>query len=135
MTGSITSAFGEPDDLETALSQECGFSLLITGRGWFRARLTQVALHRMWLLACQEHLPRIAFITVPGDKVLITFGFDDRPAPTWGGVRMGPGQFMSFGPGQGVHAWTERPVHWKALFVPVRQLTEYGRVLTGRTFT
>ena len=39
--------------------------LLVTGRGQFRARLTQVALERLRLAAVEEGQSRIAFIAVP----------------------------------------------------------------------
>jgi hypothetical protein len=54
MSGSITSAFGEPEDFEAALRLEGCVGLLITGRGDFRAQLTQVTLHRLRLLATAE---------------------------------------------------------------------------------
>jgi hypothetical protein len=37
----------------------------------FRARLTQVALHSLRLSATDEHLPRIAFVAVPADTILV----------------------------------------------------------------
>jgi len=51
MPGSVTSVFSEPGDFEAALREEGGLGLLVTGRGQFRARLTQVKLHRMRLSA------------------------------------------------------------------------------------
>jgi hypothetical protein len=47
MPGSITSVFSEPGDFEAALRQEGSLGLLVTGRGQFRARLTQVMLPRL----------------------------------------------------------------------------------------
>jgi hypothetical protein len=47
MPGSVTSMFSEPDEFETALRKEGALGLLVTGRGQFRARLTQIALHRL----------------------------------------------------------------------------------------
>ena len=45
MPGSVMSVFSEPDDFEAALGEEGCLGLLITGRGLFQARLTQIALH------------------------------------------------------------------------------------------
>ena len=60
MPGSVTSVFSEPDDFEAALRKEGARGLLVTGRGQFRARLTQITLHRLRLLHGEEQLSRIA---------------------------------------------------------------------------
>src|SRR5208282_1721177 len=67
MPGSVTSVFSEPEDFQTALREDGMLGMLIIGRGRFQARLTQITLHRLRLLAAEEHLSRIAFVTVPGD--------------------------------------------------------------------
>ena len=51
---------------EAALSAEGAAGMLFTGRGQFRARLTQVDLEWFWLAAAEEAQSRIAFIAVPG---------------------------------------------------------------------
>jgi hypothetical protein len=73
MPGSVTSVFGEPSDFEAALREEGGLGLLITGRGQFRARLTQVKLHRLRLSAAEEQLSRIAFVAVPSDLIMFRY--------------------------------------------------------------
>jgi hypothetical protein len=49
---------------------------LATGRGRFRARMTQLALESIRLAAVEEVLPRIAFIAVPA-------GMGRRHVPDW----------------------------------------------------
>jgi hypothetical protein len=71
MPGSVTSVFGEPEDFQAALREEGVLGMLITGRGRFRARLTQITLHRLRLSAAEEHLPWIVFVAVPADAVLV----------------------------------------------------------------
>ena len=56
---------GEAEDFQAALSADGVAGLLVTGRGQFRARLTQVALERLRLAAVEEGQSRIAFIAVP----------------------------------------------------------------------
>ena len=65
MPGSRASVFGEAKDFQAALSADGVAGLLVTGRGQFRARLTQVALERLRLAAVEEGQSRIAFIAVP----------------------------------------------------------------------
>jgi hypothetical protein len=57
MPASVTSVFGEPDNFEAALRADGVSTLLVTARGQFRARLTQITLQHMHLLAGVEGLP------------------------------------------------------------------------------
>ncbi|MGA7264023.1 MAG: helix-turn-helix transcriptional regulator [Stellaceae bacterium] len=134
MPGSVTSVFSEPGDFEAALREEGGLGLLITGRGQFRARLTQVKLHRLCLSAAEEQLSRIAFVAVPADLILVSLPIDGRPAPIWGGVGMPAGEIMTLGPGQRIHARTDGPSHSGSIWLPVQDLVRYGRALIGAAF-
>jgi hypothetical protein len=105
--GSVTSVFGEPDDFQAALREDGVLGMLITGRGRFRARLTQITLHRLRLLAAEEHLPRIAFVAVPADAVLVLMPIGSGASPIWGGIAMRAGGVITLGPDQLVHARTD----------------------------
>jgi AraC family ethanolamine operon transcriptional activator len=134
MPGSVTSVFSEPADFEAALREEGGVGLLVTRRGEFRARLTQVALHRLRLSATEEQLPRIVLVAVPADMILVSLPMGDRPAPIWAGIGMRAGEFLTIGPGESVHARTGGPSRWGAIWCPVEVLARYGRALIGATF-
>src|SRR5271170_2521240 len=134
MPGSVTSVFSEPEDFEVALRGEGGLGLLVTAPGQFRARLTQVALHRLRLSAGEEHLPRIALVAVPADMVLVSLPRGSGPAPIWGGIRIGTGEIMTLGAGQRLHARTEGPCRWGSIRLPEAELVRYGSALTGAIF-
>jgi AraC-like DNA-binding protein len=134
MPGTITSAFSEPEDFEAALSLEGCVALLITGRGEFRAQLTQVTLHRLRLSATTEQLSRIAFIAVPTDMVKVGFPIRNRSVPVRGGIGIRPGDIMTLGPGEHVHERTYGPRRWGAVWIPVQELVRYGSALTGVPF-
>ena len=86
MPRTFTSVFSEPDDFRIALSEEGVGGFLVTGRGQFRARLTQIMLHRLRLSVGNEELPRVVFITVPAGMVLVLWPIGGRALPVWGGV-------------------------------------------------
>jgi AraC-like DNA-binding protein len=134
MPGSVTSVFSEPGDFEAALREEGSLGLLITGRGQFRAQLTQIKLHRLRLSAAEEQLSRIAFVAVPADLILVSLPIGGRPAPIWGGITMRAGEIMTLGPGQRLHARTDGPSRWGSIWLPAQDLVRYGRALTGATF-
>jgi hypothetical protein len=54
MPGSVVSLFSERDEFQAALRGDGVLSLLVTDRGQFRARLTQVPLHHLRLSAGDE---------------------------------------------------------------------------------
>jgi AraC-like DNA-binding protein len=134
MPGSVASAFSEAEEFETALRQEGCLGLLVTGGGALRARLTQVALHRLKLSAGEEQLARIAFMAVPAGNILVTFAIGRAPAPIWAGMEMRANEIITFGPGELLHVRTGGPALWGTLRIPEREWLEYGSALTGSRF-
>jgi hypothetical protein len=131
MPGSRASVFGEAEDFEAALSADGVAGLVVTGRGQFRARLTQVELDQLRLMAAEEAQPRIAFVTVPAGTILVSFPVEEGSPPVWGGFEVRPGEMITFGPGQRLHARTLGASRWGAIQLPGQQLARYGRALSG----
>lgn len=134
MPGSRASVFGEAEDFQAALSADGVAGLLVTGHGQFRARLTQVRLDRLRLTAVEEAQPRIAFVTVPSDMIMVSFPIDEGPSPVWGGIEARTGGMITFGRDQRLHSRTLGPSRWGAIQVPDQQLARYGRALSGAGF-
>jgi len=134
MPGSVTSVFGEPEDFEAALYGDGVLNLLVTGHGRFRSRLTQVTLHHLRLSAGDEYLPRIAFIAVPEDTVVISVPIGSGPWPVWGGMEMQASEIITLGPGQRVYARTDRPCRWGVIRLPDEDLSQYSRAVRGTDF-
>lgn len=134
MPGSVTSVFSEPEDFEAALREDGVVSMLITGPGRFRARLTRVTLHRLRLLAAEEHLPRIAFVAVPADAILVLLPTSSGSSPIWCGIGVRADEIITLGPDQRVHARTDGPSRWGTIRLPARELARYGRALSGSGF-
>src|SRR5271168_2091190 len=134
MPGSVTSVFSEAEDFEAALREEGCLGLLVTGSGAFRARLTQIALHRLWLSAAEEYLPRIALVAVPADMVLVVLPYGNGPPPIWGRIRMRASDIMTLGAGQRLHTRTDGPCRWGSIWLPAPELVRYGSALTGAVF-
>src|SRR5215469_1124391 len=104
---SVASVFSDPEDFQAALSKDGVLSLLVTGSGRFRARLTQIALNEMGLAAGEEQVSRVAFVVVPSDTVLVWLPVGDRSAAIWGGVAVRVGEMITLGPSQRIHARTD----------------------------
>jgi len=131
LPGSVISLFSDLDEFQAALREDGLLNLLVTGSGQFRARLTQVTLHRMRLSAGDEYLSRIAFVAVPADMLLVTLPLGDRPAPVWDGVEMRVGEMVTFGPAERLHARSDGPCQWGAIQLPVDDFVQYGGAIRG----
>jgi AraC-like DNA-binding protein len=131
MPSSVTSVFGEPEDFEAALRADGVLSLLVTGHGRFRARLTELTLHHLCLSAGDEYLPRIAFIAIPADTVLVSLPIGSGPWPIWGGMEMQASEIITLGPDQKIYARTGGPCRWAVIRSPAEDLAQYGRALSG----
>lgn len=134
MPGSVTSVFSDAEDFEAALREEGCLGLLVTGHGAFRARLTQVALHRLRLSAAAEYLPRIALVAAPADMILVVLPYGDGPPPIWGGISMRTSDIMALGAGQRLLTRTDGPSRWGSIRLPAAELVRYGSALTGAIF-
>jgi hypothetical protein len=117
MPGSATSVFSEPEGFEAALRAEGCLGMLVTGRGQFRARLTQVSLHRLRLSATDETLARIAVVAVPADTLLVSLPRGTESAMISGGIRIGAGEIMTLGAGQRLHARTDGRCRWGLIWL------------------
>src|SRR5215467_15141388 len=122
MPGSVASVFGNPANFQEALSKDGILSLVIIGRGRFRARLTQVVLNDMRLAAGEEELSRIAFVAVPANTVLVLLPTGDRPAAIWSGMELRVGEMITIGPDQRMHARTAGSCAWGSIQLPAAEL-------------
>ena len=132
MPSGATAVFGEPDEFQAALRQDGVANLLVVSSGQFCARLTKVTLHGWHLSACNEQLPRIAFVKVPADTVVVAFSISDqRRAPSWGGVQTRADEIITLSSGEQIHARTEGRCSWGLIRLPREDLAQYARELSG----
>jgi AraC-like DNA-binding protein len=134
MPESVTAAFSEPEDFETALRSEGFQSLLITTRDRFRARFTRVSLNQITLSAAEERLSRIGFVAVPTNTLLVLFATGIGPAPICGGIGLRSGELLTAFPGEHFHARVGGTAQWGTIRLPVNHLLKYGAALTGAVF-
>jgi len=131
MRRSVTSAFSEPDDFETAMHAEGCVSFVTTASGQFRARVTQVALNGMRLLDVHESVARIAFIKVPDDVILVALSRSRWPDWFWNGQEVHGGELATLGPGGTAHVRTGGTIHWSAVWLKSDEFDRLSRALIG----
>jgi hypothetical protein len=129
MPGSTLPAFGEPNDYQAALRGESGFDLVVTGRGKFQAQLTRIVLSRIHLLAGEEHLSRIAYISPRPHWVRVLLPVRGGAALFWDGIACNAEEIVTHNDGQRLHERTEGPSRWRAIYLSKNEL-EHARTST-----
>ena len=131
MPSSSTSTFSEPDEFEAALCRQTDVDLLVTDQGRFRARLTQVALHRTPSgggrrdgLAYRVHIHA-------ANLTLLWWALDRHGSQIWCGTPSLPGEMMTLGPGARAHARTRGACRWAGLWISAADLGRHWQALTG----
>jgi AraC-like DNA-binding protein len=130
MPGSGTSIFNDPDDYQASL-RWAQMELLVNS-GDFKARLTWAELHCLRLLRGEEHLPRIAYVSLVPTLTFVTFPSAADPPPVWGGVEVDTGKIMFHSRGERLHQWMRGPGLWNLIALPANDLRDYGRTLSGK---
>jgi hypothetical protein len=87
MPGCGTRTFAQPEHYEAALRQGLT-EIIITPCGKFQARLTWVELHNMQLLRCEEEFPRIGYLSIDRQLIVVALSISSSPFPVWGGIEL-----------------------------------------------
>lgn len=132
MHGSVTSTVSDPDEYYTALPADGSIRMLFTASGRFRGRSTEVRMGHVHLVSYEESLPRIAFVEVPPDRLLVGLSVTYTDPPTWSGTPVTDKELIALGPGKCAHMRSEAPCRWGAIWLPVPVFAYYGRALTGK---
>jgi AraC-like DNA-binding protein len=130
MPSSSTTTFSEPDDYEATLCRHADVDLLVTEQGRFRARLTQVALHRLNLLAADETGSRIAFIATRPKLALVWWALGRHRSQIWCGKPSFADEVVTFAPGARLHARIQGDCRWAGLWISTTDLDRHWRALT-----
>src|SRR5271165_93623 len=131
MLGSALSVFNESDDFRAALRESGDVDLVVTGSGRFKARLSSIALQHIHLRSCEEHLPRVAFVSLAPSLVRVTLPAEPNASLILGGIGLRAGEIATHGAGYQFHERTSGPCRWNTFWLPARHLAISGRTMRG----
>jgi hypothetical protein len=131
MPSSSKSTFSEPEEFEAALCRQTNVDLLVTGQGRFRARLSHVALPRLHLVAADETISRIAFLSIRPSHTLVWWALRHHGSQIWCGMPSPADGLVTLGPGARVYARTWGDCRWAGLWISTADLAHHWRALTG----
>lgn len=123
-------AFGDPDGYAAALG-DARVNLTITGAGDFWAQLTWLRFNQLEVYRCRENLPRIAYISLPPDRMFLSFPVSTVSLVS-DGVALRNGHFVLHGRGQGMHQHSGGACQWGLISLSAEQLASSSKALTGR---
>jgi AraC-like DNA-binding protein len=103
--------------------------LTITGRGNFKAQLTKVRVNHLELLGCCETLPRIAHISLPPNRVFLSFPL--TAYSTINGFGWRKNDIALHGSAETTHQRSTRKLQWGLISIPSEQLASSGEALMG----
>jgi AraC-like DNA-binding protein len=133
-----TSTFTDPDAYQAVIGAASlggsSANFIVTGGGDFKARLTWLNLRHLRVVRGSENLPRIAYISLPPDRVIFSFPTSAAPA-IWNGFGLQFGDILFRGRGERTHQWTAGPSQWGLISLPPEQLAASYRALTGSEIT
>jgi AraC-like DNA-binding protein len=135
MTKSATVGFTDPFAFQAAL-RAAEVQLCVTGKGDYRAELTQIDLNRLWMQRAREDLPRIYHVAISPKRAVIAFLADANQAVShYCGMEMLPANIVVHGLGSTSHHRTGSSCHWGAMSLTHDDLAAAGYALAGRDLT
>lgn len=124
-----TLKFSDPGDYATAFG-DARVKLTITGAGDFAARLTRLRLQHLAVYRCRENLPRIAFISLPADRTVLSFPVGAAPF-VFAGVSIRNGDVVFHSRGARGHQRSGGACQWGLISLSTEEFAKRGEALGG----
>ncbi len=124
--------FTDPDAYQERV-RASNVAILTSGRGEFRAGLTQITFDHLWMQWGFESLPRIARSTLDPNRAAVMFIADLlQPATQVGGKEMANDNLVAYGRGSTNIVRNEAGSRWAALSLSHNDLAAAGEAIVGR---
>ena len=124
-----TTTITDPEEYRARLPCT-SISLVLGGRGEFKARITWVNLRRLGIIRIEEKVPRVAFLAPSPGSIFVTFPIRTQLPLVWGGVEIQPREMVLHSLGDRFHQRSAGPCRWGMISLSPKYLAVYGRALT-----
>jgi AraC-like DNA-binding protein len=132
MPSSAILSFTDPYAYQTAV-RAADVEIVVTGRGDYRAELTRIDLHHLWMQRRWQSLPYIAHTTTHKNRSPIFFPTDPRQLPLrFSGMEVSPGDIVLVSSGAELYNHAPAGCHWGVMSLTPDHLAAAGRALVGR---
>lgn len=133
MVESGTVTFNDPDGYAAAFG-DTRVELTISGAGDFAAQLTQLNLQHLDVYRCRESLARIAYISFPAERIMLSFPAGTS-SPMFGGLALRDGDILFHRRGEHLHQRSNGACEWGLISLSSKQLADCSEALIGRRIT
>jgi len=130
MPASGSCIFTDADAYQASLHDM--LDLVVPEPGKFYARLTWVELPILHLLRAREAAPRVAYVSLPAERVFVTFLTRQGSQLICDGTELQFGDIMFHTPGERFHQRTTAATSWGSISLTPASLAAFGRTLSGR---
>jgi AraC-like DNA-binding protein len=131
MPDSSVLRFSEPYEYQNAV-RAAAADLLITSPGPFKAELTRIDLHRLWMQRGHETLPRIAKVANATNRSPILFLTHCQSPLVLGRKELFAGEIMIYSPGSEHYQRSSSQIGWAAMSLAPADFAAAGRAIAGR---
>lgn len=126
-------SFTDPYPYQAAI-RAADLELFPTARGEFRAELTQICVHKLWMQRAHESLPRVWVGTVSPSRRVIGFLADvNDPGMTHCGMNVSPGD-MIVNRTDVLHRRTKAACDWGSMSLALDDFAFACKAITGHEF-
>ena len=106
---------------------------LVVQRGKFRAELTRIDLHRLFMCGFKETLPRVMKVTPSAQRAGILFSTDpNQPTMLTNGIEISQGQIAKVGVHLEWYLRSSSPCKWGTISLAPEDLAAAGETIIGR---
>ncbi len=135
MPGSTIQTFANPYDYQASV-RAADLTVVVAARGEFKAQLTRIDLHRLWMQRSEMSLPSVTHSAVHKNRNPILFLADAQQRPmAHSGIEISAGDIVFNSSGAEHHHRTPANCLWGAMSLTPEDLATYGRALAGRELT
>lgn len=132
MPSSAVRTFDDPHEYQTSI-RAGDVKVVVTARGDFRAELTRIDLHRVWMQRSRSSLPLAAHAKMHKNRLAILFPTDPRQTFMYQSGMELPFGAMVFNSLEGeFHLRSSPEFHWGAMSLNPEDLASAGRALVGQ---
>jgi hypothetical protein len=122
---------GDPDGYAARFG-DVRVDLTVTGAGEFRARLVRLKMKHLQVYWCREDLPRIASISLPPERIFVSFPVGPESL-TSNGLVLRKGDLILHGRGERTHQRSENACQWALISFSPEQFANCSKALLGHS--
>lgn len=135
MPKSVVLRFSDPYEHQRAV-RSGNVKFVVAAAGDYRAELTRIDFHRLWMQRSQDSLPRLGYSAIDTDRAPIFFLSDSQQPPLlFGGKDLPPDDMVFFAPGAEHHQRSSSECRWGAMSLTHEDLAAAGRAIVGYDLT